>query len=153
MILYHEQDESLWDQEIIAQAVHFLHRASTGRQLSKYHLEASIAYWHTQKIDSKEKWENILQLYNQLLQLEYSPVAALNRTYALSQVKGKQQAIREAENLKLENSPYYFSLLGHLYTGIENEKAIAHFTRASSLAKTQAEKKLIQKKLDALNKN
>jgi RNA polymerase sigma-70 factor (ECF subfamily) len=153
MILYQEQDESLWDQEIIIKAVYFLHRASGGQQLSKYHLEASIAYWHTQKADTQEKWENILQLYNQLLQLEYSPIAALNRTYALAQANGKQQAIKEAEKLMLENNPYYFSLLGHLYTGIEDEKAIAHFAKASSLAKTQAEKKTIQKKLDALNKN
>jgi len=153
IVLYHEQDESLWDQEIITKAVYFLHRASKGDQLSKYHLEASIAYWHTQKNDTKQKWENILQLYNQLLQMAYSPIAALNRTYALANANGKQEAIEEAEKLKLENNPYYFSLLGHLYTGVDNDKAISHFTKASSLAKTQADKKLIQKKLDALNKN
>jgi RNA polymerase sigma-70 factor (ECF subfamily) len=153
LVLYHEQDESLWDQEMIIKAVYFLHRGSTGETISKYHLEASIAYWHTQKVDSKEKWENILQLYNQLLQLEYSPVAALNRTYALSKCIGQLEAIREAEKLRLDSNPYYFSLLGHLYTGIENETAIAHYTTASALARTQAEKKIIQKKLSALNKN
>ena len=41
------------------------------------------------KEDSKKKWENILQLYNQLLQIEYSPIAALNRTYALIKGNGK----------------------------------------------------------------
>ena len=150
LVLYHDQDESLWDQEMIAKAVYFLHRASTGQTISKYHLEASIAYWHTVKSDSKEKWENVLQLYNHLLQLEYSPIAALNRTYALSKSRGKQEAIAEAEKLKLETNPYYFSLLGHLYTNIDNKTAIKHFTKAFLLARTAQEKKLIEKNLQWL---
>ena len=54
-------------EELIAKGVYFLHEASRGNKISKYHLEASIAYWHTIKADTKEKWETILQLYNQLL--------------------------------------------------------------------------------------
>jgi RNA polymerase sigma-70 factor (ECF subfamily) len=77
-VLYDDQDTGLWNKELIAQGEYFLNKASRGNKLSKYHLEAGIAYWHTIKADSKEKWENILQLYNHLLQLEYSPVAALN---------------------------------------------------------------------------
>ncbi len=83
MILYEDQDETLWNDELIAKGVYFLHKASQGYKLSKYHLEASIAYWYTIKADTREKWENILQLFNQLLQIEYSPIAALNRTFAL----------------------------------------------------------------------
>jgi RNA polymerase sigma factor (sigma-70 family) len=89
VILYDEQNESLWDQVLITKGAHFLMRSSVGNSLSKYHLEASIAFWYTVKADTKEKWENILQLYNRLLQLEYSPIAALNRTYSLSKANGK----------------------------------------------------------------
>jgi RNA polymerase sigma-70 factor (ECF subfamily) len=60
-------------------------------------LEAGIAYWHTTKVDTKEKWKNILQLYNRLLQIEYSPMASLNRTYAMARAIGKIEAIAEAE--------------------------------------------------------
>jgi predicted RNA polymerase sigma factor len=93
IILYQDQDESLWNETLIAKGVYFLHKASQGDLLSKYHLEANIAYWHTIKTDTKEKWENILQLFNQLLQIEYSPIAALNRTYAFSKTYGKEAAI------------------------------------------------------------
>ena len=112
IVLYDEQDESLWNKELISRGIYFLQKASQGNILSKYHLEANIAYWHTFKTDSQEKWGNILQLYNQLLIKEYSPIAALNRTYALSRVYGKSAAIAEAEKLKLENNHFYFSLLG-----------------------------------------
>lgn len=150
MILYHDQDESLWNQELIVKGIYFLHEAAKGNDVSKYHIEASIAYWHTIKTNTKEKWENILQLYNKLLQIEYSPIAALNRTYALSKANGKQEAIIEAEKLNLVTNHFYFTLLGELYTDININKAKENFQRAFSLAKTQADKQTIQNKIEQL---
>ncbi|HET6767582.1 MAG TPA: sigma-70 family RNA polymerase sigma factor [Chitinophagaceae bacterium] len=150
MILYDDQDESLWNQELIIKGIYFLHEAANGNDVSKYHIEASIAFWHTNKADTKEKWENILQLYNKLLQIEYSPIAALNRTYALSKANGKQEAIIEAEKLKLVNNHFYFTLLGELYTDTNVDKAKENFQRAFSLAKTHTDKQTIQKKIEQL---
>lgn len=150
MILYKDQDDSLWNQELIAKGAEFLHQASQDTRPSRYHYEAGIAYWHTVKTDSAEKWENILQLYNKLLMLEYSPVVALNRTYALSRVKGKLHAIAEAEKLKLTKNPYYFALLGELYTENDNKQAAEHFKTALSLTRTAADRKALERKLAAL---
>jgi RNA polymerase sigma factor (sigma-70 family) len=150
IILYEDQDESLWNRELITRGAYFLHLASTGNKLSRYHLEANIAYWHTIKEDTSDKWENILQLYNHLLVLEYSPVAALNRTFVLSKVKGKETAIEEAEKLKLTDNHYYFTLLGELYTGIDHKKAKENFEKAIALAKTNSDRQAIQKRLSAL---
>jgi len=148
LILYDEQDTNLWNADLISRGGYYLHCATTGNKLSKYHLEAAIAYWNTQKTDTKEKWENILQLYNRLLQIEYSPIAALNRTYALSKANGKQEAITEAEKLNLTNNHFYFVLLGELYTDIDNKKAKQNFQKALSIAKTQTDKLTIQKRID-----
>ena len=110
--------------------------------------EATIAYWRTQKADTTEKWESVLHLYNRLLQIEYSPIAALNRTYVLSKVEGKQSAIIEAEKLNLTGNHFYFTLLGELYTGIDDKQAKLYFQKALSLAKTATDKQTIQKKID-----
>jgi RNA polymerase sigma factor (sigma-70 family) len=150
IVLYHDQDESLWNRELITKGIYFLHEASKGNEISKYHIEASIAYWHTIKTDTKEKWENILQLYNNLLQIEYSPIAALNRTYALSKANSKPDAITEAEKLNLSDNHFYFTLLGELYTDIDNKKAKDSFQKALQLAKTQTDKQTIQKKIEKL---
>ncbi len=147
IILYQHQDEALWNHELISKGIYFLSQAAKGNTISKYHLEASIAYWHTIKADSKDKWESILQLYNQLLQIEYSPIAALNRTFALSKTAGKQAAIKEAEKLQLTTNHYYFTLLGELYKEIDNSKAKANFQMAYSLAKTQTDKQTIKNKM------
>ncbi len=149
-ILYDDQDVSLWDSDLIRKGEYFLNCSASGDKISKYHIEAAIAYRHTQKEDSKEKWENILQLYNQLLLIEYSPIAALNRTYALSKANGKEEAIIEAEKLNLKDYHFYFSLLGELYTGVDNKKAKQNFLKALSIAKTQTDKHGIQKKIDKL---
>lgn len=148
-ILYEEQDETLWNRELIIRGETYLNRASVGTKLSRYHLEAGIAFWHTQTKDSTEKWENILQLYNRLLQLEYSPVAALNRTYALSKARNKQEAIAEAEKLKLTDNHLYYSLLGNLYSGVDNAVAEKHLRKALSMSKNPSSKHAI---IDAINR-
>ncbi|MBB6498885.1 RNA polymerase sigma factor [Pedobacter cryoconitis] len=148
IILYDEQDVNRWNAELISKGGYFLDRAATGDQLSRYHLEAGIAYWNTQKADTSEKWENILQYYNHLLQIEYSPIAALNRTYALAKANGKEEAIAAAEKLNLKDNHFYFMLLGELYTGIDNQKAIANFKKAYAKARTQADKLTIQRRID-----
>jgi len=150
MVLYEDQDESLWDRELISKGAYYLHNASQGTALSKYHVEAGIAYWFTIKTDSIEKWENILHLYNQLLVVEYSPIVALNRTYALAKVKGEEVAITEAEKLQLSGNHFYYTLLGELYSVIDKTKAKENFSKAHDLAKTQADKRALLKKIDLL---
>lgn len=148
MILYHEQDETLWNKELIARGNYFLNNAATGSVLTKYHIEAGIAYWHTRKEDGKEKWQNILDLYNNLLSLEYSPIADLNRIFALSKVEGKKAAIIEAEKLNLVDNHFFHSLLGNLYSSVNNEKALMHFDMALQLAHSPADKAIIKKNLE-----
>jgi len=150
-VLYPDQDTSLWDVELIGRGKFFLNNAATGNQLTKYHIEAGIAWWHTHHEDSAEKWESILQLYNRLLTIEYSPMAALNRTYALAKANGKPAAIAEAEKLKLEDSHLYYSLLGYLYTDVDNKKAIRHLKTALKLAKSETNKATIEKTIQKIN--
>lgn len=143
-ILYEKQNRDLWNEDMIAKGNFYLIESTKGDEISKYHLEASIAYWHCTKLESDKKWPGILSLYNRLLQIEYSPIASLNRTFALSKTYGKEAAIREAEKLKLTDNHLYQTLLGNLYTGLNNEKAFQHYQRAYQLAKTIQDKNVIE---------
>jgi len=150
MVLYEEQDENLWDKNLIEQGMHYLSLSAQGNEMSSYHLEARIAYRHCIKEDTKEKWNEILSLYNQLLMINYSPSVALNRTYALYKANGQEEALREAEKLKLEGNHFYFLLLGELYKNIDNVKAKLSLEKAYALAKTQTEKQAIENRIDNL---
>lgn len=150
LVLYENQNEELWDKDLIKQGLHFLNLAAKGNEITSYHLEAGIAHRHCVKEDTQEKWEDILQLYNQLLMINYSPNVALNRTFALYKACGKETALSEALKLKLESNHFYFLLLGELYEGADNKKAIQNFETALSLAKTQNEKQGIQERINRL---
>ncbi|HMG91832.1 MAG TPA: DUF6596 domain-containing protein [Chryseolinea sp.] len=150
LILYEDQDVNLWNADLISKGGYFLQAAASGNNISKYHLEAGIAYWNTRKEDTKEKWENILQFYNRLLQTEYSPIAALNRTYALSKANSREEAIIEAEKLELHDNQFYFMLLGELYSDLDKTKAKANFERACTLAKTESDKQAMKRKMNGL---
>jgi RNA polymerase sigma-70 factor (ECF subfamily) len=149
-VLYEDQDESLWDAGLIRQGWHFLDLSARGDTLSAYQLEARIAAWHTVKEDSPEKWQEILQLYDRLCLLHYSPSVALHRVFALYKVKGAVAAIAEAETLALENNHFYSLLLGELYRSVDAEKARAHLGKALDLARTAPEKEIIRQKLGSL---
>ena len=150
-VLYEQQDESLWNQELIGQGVQFLNISMSGNEVTTYHIEARIAFRHCHKDDTPEKWRDILDLYNQLLHVNYSPVVALNRVYALYKVYGAKAAIQEAEELLLFNNHFYFVLLGELYRHIDKEKSKTLFEKALQMAGTDTERKAIQKKLAALS--
>jgi RNA polymerase sigma-70 factor (ECF subfamily) len=151
MILYQQQDSSLWNQQLVAKGAEYLAKASVGDRLSKYHIEAAIAYWNTIKEDSKEKWTNILSLYDQLLSLQYSPIAALNRVFALSKVTSNKVALAEAEKLQLHHNHYYHTLLGELYRDIDNQKSREHLLKAYALARSATDKSIIQDKINLLS--
>lgn len=150
LVLYGEQDTTRWNAVLIAKGGYFLQCAAAGDRLSRYHLEAGIAYWHTRKEDSREKWQSILDFYDQLLKLHYSPVVALNRLFALSKVKGKKAAIREMEALPPEGNHFYFALMGELYDGVDQRKAVEGLQKALQLARTAADQQTIRKRLTAL---
>jgi predicted RNA polymerase sigma factor len=114
VILYDQQDERLWDTDLIRRGIHYLALSAVGDQLSSYHLEARIASWYCIKEDTPEKWEEILQLYNQLLMINYSPGVALNRTFALYKANGREEALIELEKLKLEGNHFYNVLRDYL---------------------------------------
>ncbi|MFT5823794.1 MAG: RNA polymerase sigma factor (sigma-70 family) [Crocinitomix sp.] len=150
-ILYEDQDQSKWEPELIQRGEYYLNEAAQGAILSKYHLEASIAFWHTRiDLDAQEKWYQILQLYNRLLQIEYSPVIALNRTYALAKSEGKAVALKEALKINLADNHLYHSLLAELYIGIDSEKQLEHLEIALSLTINEHDKIITLHKIEKL---
>lgn len=148
IILYDNQDVALWNNELIDRGKYFLEMSARGNEMSSYHLEAGIAFWHCQKEDTKEKWDNILNHYNLLLQINYSPNVALNRLYALFKAKGAEVALQEAQKLQLANNHFYYTLLGELYQDLDPLQAKLNFEKALALAKTEGDRLILTDKIN-----
>jgi len=148
LILYENQDTNKWNDELIEKGEYYLKQSSIGTEITKYHLEAVIAFWHTRKNPNEnEKWNSILQLYNRLIQIEYSPITALNRTYALSKVKGEEKAIIEVLKIDLKDNHLYHALVAKLYDKVDKQKQIWHLKKALELVDTKNEKRIIVRKI------
>lgn len=148
-ILFDEQDKTLWDKSLIEKGNYYLIRACElgNTKNSKYHLQAAIAYWHTTP-EGDDKWRHILNLYNHLVVIDYSPITALSRTFVFPKVYGNGEAIREVEKLDLADNEYYHGLLGYLFTDSNADKAISHYEQAINLTKSKAEKETLKKQAE-----
>ncbi len=96
-----EQDRSAWDREQIAEADRLLVETLRAGPPGRFTVQAAIAALHAQapSYDATD-WPQILTLYDLLLQIWPSPVAALNRAVALAMVDGPEAALAEVEALE-----------------------------------------------------
>src|SRR5213076_3560992 len=89
-----EQDRSIWNQVLIARGMQHLSMSAAGDELSAYHLQAGIAACHCAASDYESTdWPQILSLYDRLLELDDSPVIALNRAVAVANIKGPKAGV------------------------------------------------------------
>jgi RNA polymerase sigma factor (sigma-70 family) len=149
-VLYEQQNRNLWDQVLIEQGNFYLLKSAKGVEITSYHLEARIAYFHSGQVSSTEKWTNILSLYDQLILINHSPTVLLNRIYALFKVKGPEAALRETNSAHFPQNQFYYTLLGELYFHLDPSLAKDNFALALQLAKTNSERDQIAEKLQRL---
>jgi RNA polymerase sigma-70 factor, ECF subfamily len=108
-----EQEPSLWDSEMIAEAESQLLRAGELNAIGRYQLEAAIQSAHAaRRITGSTDWEAIVELYRGLIKIIPSSVMAINLAVAVSEVEGPEAGLAAlpdlAENVELmEFQPYW----------------------------------------------
>ena len=150
-----EQDRSLWDRELIARGMRHLDACASGEEITSYHIEAAIAACHVTAPSFEETdWPRIVALYDDMLGLNPSPVAALNRAVAVAMIEGPAEGIRAVESIAerdaLRNYPLLYSTLGELWLrNGDVTRAAEHFSRALELPSTLPEKRFLLRKLES----
>src|SRR6266550_2636154 len=148
-----EQDRSVWNQVLIAHGMQHLSMSAAGDELSAYHLQAGIAACHYAASDYESTdWPQILSLYDRLLELDDSPVIALNRAVAVANVHGPQagiEAVETIENGSQLNSYYLlYAVLGEFEKQLNNfQAAIDNFRKALELTELSSEQLFLSKRL------
>jgi len=157
IILLNEQDRTKWNQDLINIGVSYLNNSAEGHEITDYHIEAAIVAEHSiAKNFAATNWPRILELYNLLTKINPSPVVLLNRAIVIGKISGASKAIEEINGIpevgKFIKTNYLFSaVLGEMYKQKKNfAKAKEYFEKAASLTYSEAEKKLIQKKISLM---
>jgi len=149
-----DQDRALWDQSLIARGMFHLAQSAVGGKISEYHLQAGIAACHcAAKNYESTDWPGILSCYDSLLELDHSPVVALNRAVALAEVKGPQAGIDAIHAIKnrqpLESYYLFHAVLGEFQSQLNHgSEAAVHFRKAFELAEINSEKAFLAKRLE-----
>jgi len=103
IVLLADQDRRLWDRAILDHGRQCLERSMTGGRRSAYHLEAAIAACHAASPSyAATDWRQILDFYDDLIDLTGSPVAALNRAVAVMMADGPQAGLTALEPLQTD---------------------------------------------------
>jgi len=148
-----EQDRSRWDRSMIGHGMFYLLQSATGKEVSPYHLQAGIAACHAAAKDYQSTdWVRILSLYDQLVEIDDSPVAALNRAIAVANVHGAEAGIGALETIqnrgKLSSYHLLYATRGELEIRIHQHRAaIDSFRKALELAETKSERAFLTKRL------
>jgi RNA polymerase sigma factor (sigma-70 family) len=158
ILLLQLQDRTKWNSSLIQNGIQHLEAAAEGDKISKYHLEAGIAYEHaTATSYAQTNWKNILQCYNLLCTFYPSPVLELNRAIVIAELQGPAEGIKTIESIsQLSSLKKYYLLpatLGKLHLQLKQlDKAKKYFLEAITLTQSLAEKRLLEQKITETEK-
>ena len=94
LILLENQDRSLWNREQIAEGVALLEKALKSHRFGAYTLQAAIAAVHAEAESvAATDWRQIVAIYDQLVQIQPSPVVHLNRAVAIAMRDGPEAGL------------------------------------------------------------
>jgi RNA polymerase sigma-70 factor (ECF subfamily) len=149
LVLLDDQDRGLWDAGQIAEGRAALERVLSLRGRGPYAIQAAIASLHA---DEPRDWPQVAALYGELARLTGSPVVELNRAVAVAEAEGPEAGLALVERLELEEYRYLHSTRGELLRRLGREdEARAAYARALELVHDDAERRLLERRLRALD--
>ena len=108
-----EQDQALWNSQMIFEAEALLRRASALSSLGRYQLEAALQSAHVYRCKTGHaNWAEVVQLYDALFTFSESPVVSINRALAIAEMHGAGPALEimpeaAADARLAEYQPYW----------------------------------------------
>ena len=156
LILLEQQDRSLWNRDQIAEGIALTESALRSRHFGAYTLQAAIAAVHAESTSTTSTdWRQITLLYDQLLQIQPSPVVELNRAVAVAMSEGLEQGLRLIDELlerdELCNYHLAHSARADLCRRLGRiPQARASYEKALALAHQEPDRRFLAKRIEEL---
>jgi RNA polymerase sigma-70 factor (ECF subfamily) len=145
--LLEDQPRDRWDRGLIELGLSHLERSARGNELTVWHLRAEIASLHaTAPSTTETDWSRIVSVYDHLLERDPSPIVQLARAVAVGCAEGPATGL--AALPAIEGNPYGEAAHGVFLLQLgRREEARRNFGRALALARTEPERRLMERRL------
>ena len=156
LVLLEDQQRRLWDETMKSEGLEVLEAALRRRTPGQYQTQAAIAAVHAEAADADDTdWDQIVGLYDVLLDMRPGPVVALNRAVAVAMRDGPEAGLVEADEVfaggRFEDYPYLHATRGDLLSRLGRaEEAATAFVRALELSVNPAERRFLERRLAEL---
>ena len=156
LILLEHQDRALWNREQIAEGVGLVEKALSSRRFGPYTLQAAIAAVHAEaESTAATDWRQIVALYNQLVRIQPSPVAYLNRAVAIAMCDGPEAGLKHIdavlEHGELANYYLAHSARADMYRRLgRTAEARSSYEKALALTQQEPERQFLQERIRQL---
>jgi RNA polymerase sigma-70 factor (ECF subfamily) len=115
LVLLSEQDRTLWDQRKMDEGRALMRICLTRNRPGIYQLQAAINAVHSEAPSAAHTdWQQILELYDQLMSVAPSTVIALNRAVAVAEVRGPAHALQLVDAIDLPTYHLYHAVRADL---------------------------------------
>jgi RNA polymerase sigma-70 factor (ECF subfamily) len=153
IVLLEEQDRSAWDWSDVREGMAWLARSAAGDELTRYHVEAGIAWEHCRAPTFADTdWRRITELYDSLERIAPSPLHALNRAVAEAYLHGPLAALELLSAVPPERVPARYpgwhAVIGELQFRLGRHSAAARAWReALRLTTARADREFLRGRL------
>ena len=149
-----EQDRDRWDRELIAEGQELVRRCLRRNRPGPYQIQAAIQAVHsdTPTADATD-WRQILHLYDQLMAIAPSPVVALNRAVAVTEVEGPRPALDLVDALDLDGYHVFHAVRADLLRRLgQDAEAVRAYETAVALTESPAESAFLRRRMATLTR-
>ena len=154
LVLLEDQDRSTWNHDMIDEGLATLDSAMAAGAPGSYQVQAAIAALHAGAPRPEDTdWPQIAALYARLLDLQPTPVVALNHAVAVAMADGPAAGLIRMEPLASELQDYHLFHSARaelLRRSGRNDEAVLAFRLAITLATNPVERTFLQHRLATL---
>ena len=152
LVLLADQDRRRWDAALVAEGQALVRRCLRRGQPGPYQIQAAINAVHSDAATTADAdWDQVVQLYDQLMAVAPTPVVALNRAVAVAEVSGPAPALALVEGLDLDTYYLWHAVRADLLRRLDRRsEASAAYEAAIELAHNAAEREFLRRARSAL---
>jgi RNA polymerase sigma-70 factor (ECF subfamily) len=158
IILLEDQDRSLWNQAQIREGKAHLERALASPPVGPYTIQAAIAAVHADApTPAATDWHQIVELYDMLLEIEPSPVIALNQAVAIAMRDGPEAGLGLIDEILAGDDLDEYHLAHAARADLcrrlgRTAEARESYERALELTRQEPERRFLHKRLQELER-